>query len=61
VADRQTDPDGIEAPIERFLRAEASALQPIGGRSPFRRQRQPAMRTANRVTIDLDASANSRR
>ena len=35
VADRQTDPDGIEAPIERFLRAEASALQPIAGRSPF--------------------------
>jgi hypothetical protein len=28
---------------------------------PFCRQRQPAMRTANRVTIDLDASANSRR
>jgi hypothetical protein len=61
VADRQTDPDGIEAPIERFLRAEVWALQPIAGRLPFCRQRQPAMRTANRVTIDLDASANSRR
>lgn len=51
VADRQTDPDGIESPVERFLRAEASALQPIDGRPPFRQQCQSAKRTTNCVTI----------
>jgi hypothetical protein len=46
VADRQLHADGIEAPIERFERAKASALQTINGRPPFRPQSQPAKHKA---------------
>ena len=35
VADRQSDPDGIEAPIDRFTRAEVQTLQSIDGRYPL--------------------------
>jgi hypothetical protein len=40
IADPQSDPDGIEAPAERFMRAEAAALQPLGSRHSFRRSRR---------------------
>ena len=49
VADRQADPDSIESPVERFLRAEASALQPIAGRPPFRDSANP--RSALRIGV----------
>jgi hypothetical protein len=40
IVDPRSDPDGIEAPIERFMRAEAAALQPLGGRHSCRRPRR---------------------
>jgi hypothetical protein len=60
IADHQSDLDGIEAPIERFMRAEASALQAIGGQTPSCCQYRPLI-PSDGLSTWLSAGATARR
>jgi hypothetical protein len=48
-----------EAPIERFRRAEAQALQPIAGMPPFQATRELTRRVQNDCAIEIDGNAYS--
>ncbi len=48
-----------EAPIERFLRDEAAALQPLAGRPPFQQSRELVRRVRADCCIEVDGNAYS--
>jgi transposase len=56
VADVRVHGTTGEPPIERFRREEAAALQPIGGRPPFRQVREVVRRVQADASIDLDTN-----
>jgi transposase len=59
VADRRVHGTTGEAPIRRFAREEASALQPLAGRPPFRQVRELARRVQADACVGLDTNAYS--
>ena len=48
-----------EVPIERFLRDEARALQPLAGRPPFQQSRELVRRVQADCCIEVDGNAYS--
>jgi hypothetical protein len=48
-----------EVPIERFLREEARALQPLAGRPPFQQSRELVRRVQADCCIEVDGNAYS--
>ena len=46
-----------EAPIERFQRAEAAALRPVGGTPPFAARRELIRKVQADCTIEVDGNA----
>jgi hypothetical protein len=59
IADGRVHGTTGEPPIERFRRAEASALQAINGRPPFRQIRELVRRVQADCAVDLDTNAYS--
>jgi hypothetical protein len=59
VADTRVHGTTGEAPIERFRRDEAQALQPLAERPPFRQWREVARRVQADSCIDLDTNRYS--
>ena len=59
VADVRTHGTTGEPPIERFLREEARALQPLAGRPPFQQSRELVRRVQADCCIEVDGNAYS--
>jgi len=59
IADERVHGTTGEPPIERFRRAEASALQAINGRPPFRQIRELVRRVQADCAVELDTNAYS--
>lgn len=59
IADGRVHGTTGEPPIERFRRAEASALQAIDGRAPFRQIRELVRRVQADCAVELDTNAYS--
>jgi transposase len=59
IADGRVHGTTGEAPIERFQRAEASALQPLNGRAPFRQIRELVRRVQADCAVEIDSNAYS--
>jgi transposase len=59
IADRREHGTTGEAPLERFERAEAVALRPLGGRPPFRQLRDLVRRVQSDCCVEVDTNAYS--
>jgi hypothetical protein len=59
IADTRKHGTTGEPPIERFTRAEASALRALAGRPPFRQMRELVRRVQADCAIELDTNAYS--
>jgi hypothetical protein len=56
VADLRVHGTTGEAPMARFLREEAAALRPLGGRPPFRQVRELARRVQADACVEVDTN-----
>ena len=56
VADTRVHGTTGEAPMERFARAEATALRPLNGRPAFRQLRELTRRVQNDACVDIDTN-----
>ena len=56
VADMRVHGTTGEAPLTRFMRAEAAALRPLNGRPPFRQLRELTRRVQNDACVDIDTN-----
>ena len=59
IADTHVHGTTGERPLERFTRAEASALRALAGRPPFRQMRELVRRVQADCAIELDTNAYS--
>jgi transposase len=59
VADRRIHGTTGEPPIERFARAEAAALRPLGARPPFRQVRELVRRVQADGCVEVDTNRYS--
>ena len=56
VADMRVHGTTGEAPLTRFMRAEAAPLRPLNGRPPFRQLRELTRRVQNDACVDIDTN-----
>jgi transposase len=56
VADLRVHGTTGEAPMARFLREEAAALRPLGGRTPFRLVRELSRRVQSDACVEVDTN-----
>jgi transposase len=59
IADARVHGTTGEAPLARFQRAEASTLQPLNGRPPFRQVRELVRRVQADCAVEIDSNAYS--
>ena len=59
IADRRVHGTTGEVPLVRFQRDEASALQPLDGRPPFRQVRELVRRVQADCAIEVDSNSYS--